>query len=86
MEQGSSIKDSVSELQIQSMTSRTGKTKNSHRQKTSFAKASKSLIGDNLDPEVDYEIYAYLYEQDPKFDLHEMLKDESEDEEDQVDF
>ena len=40
----------------------------------------------NLDPSVPYEEHAHLYADDPRFDLHTMLQDESEDEESQVDF
>ena len=39
-----------------------------------------------MDDEEDLYNYDHLYTDDPEFDLHEMLKDESDDEEEHVNF
>lgn len=47
-------------------------------------KSSQSQFKLNLESGINE--HAHLYDDDPKFDIEEMLKDESEDEEEQVNF
>lgn len=61
------------------------KSNQSARHRVSTAKADLPLEERTLDSSVPYSEHAHLYLDLPKFDLHEYLKDESEDEEEQVD-